>query len=137
MHLAAAVRTAPCWGGGAAWHYCLSGSGIGTEQSAGKRQELGPAAVGEKTELPDTHEASRQDVLAEATQKLDAGNGHLPLLVAVRVILPAKCNLFPIESQHAVIADGDAMGVPTEVAKRATGRPKRRFRVYDPLLTKE
>jgi hypothetical protein len=131
------VRAAPGWERGAAWHYRLRGTGIGAEQSAGKRQELRPAAVGEKTELPDADEASRQDVLAEAAQKLDTGNGHVPLLVSVRVILPAKCDLFPIERQQTVIAYGDPMRVPAEVAKNAAGRPKRRFRVYDPFLMKE
>lgn len=110
---------------------------MGANESAGKRQGLGPAAIGEETELPDAHEASRENVLAEAAQELDAGYGHLPLLVPVRVILPAERDLVTVEGQQAVIADGDAMGVPPEVTKHAAGRPQRRFRVYDPLLTKE
>jgi hypothetical protein len=58
---------------------------------------------------------------------------ELSLFIAVRVILPAKRDLFAIEGQQAVIANGDAMGVPTEIAKHAAGRPKRWFRVYDPV----
>jgi hypothetical protein len=67
--------------------------------------------------VPDTDKAARQDVLRKAAQKLAGRKSHGALLVAVRVVSPEERDLFAIEGQQAMIADGDAMGITAEIAK--------------------
>jgi hypothetical protein len=50
-------------------------------------------------------------VTAEATQKLGRREGHLALLVAVRVVFPAECNATAIEREQSMISDGSPMNI--------------------------
>jgi hypothetical protein len=52
----------------------------------------------------------------------------------VGIILPAKSNLVVLESDEAMVSDGDAMGIAAEIAEDMMGASKRRFGVDDPLL---
>jgi hypothetical protein len=76
-------------------------------------------------------------VLGETAQKLRCFQGHLALLVAMRVVSPAEGDLLSIEGQQAVIADGDAMRVPAKIAKNLDWRAEGWLGVYNPLLPKE
>jgi len=52
----------------------------------------------------------------------------------VGIILPAESNLVVLESDEAMVGDGDAMGIAAEIAEDMIGASKRRFGVDDPLL---
>src|ERR1019366_4787536 len=61
--------------------------------------------------------ARRQQVEQEAAQELFNSQSHEPLLVAVRRISPAKCNVAFGECDQPGVGDGDAMGVGAEIAQ--------------------
>jgi hypothetical protein len=76
-------------------------------------------------------------VLCKAAKKLSCPERHLPLLVSVRVIFPAKGDLFTIEGEETVIADSHPMRVTSEIAKDLGGSAERLFRVNNPFLPEE
>jgi hypothetical protein len=53
----------------------------------------------------------------ETAQELFRGQGHLPLLISVGIILPAEGDLVVLERHQAVVGDGHAMGVACEIAE--------------------
>ena len=59
---------------------------------------------------------------------------HLRVLVAVGIVLPAEGDAFSIESQQAMIGDGDAVGVAAEIAQHLAGSAESRLGVDDPVL---
>jgi len=69
-------------------------------------------------------------------KKLCGGEGQGALLVAVGVVLPAESNLLAVESQQAVIAERDPVGVAAEVTQD-TGAAHGRFGVDHPILGEE
>ena len=85
----------------------------------GQLQQGGAARTGEESEGADSDKAARQRMQQEAPQKLVCGNGHFPLLVAVRIVLPAEGNRLAIEGDEAMIGDGDPMRVSGEKIGRA------------------
>jgi hypothetical protein len=82
-------------------------------------------------------EANRRAELGETAEELVRRKGHLPLLVAMSVVLPAEGHGFAIEGQQAVITDGNAMRIPPKIVKHLSGSAKCRFRVYNPILLEE
>jgi hypothetical protein len=61
------------------------------------------------SKLPDADETAGQNVLGETAEELARRKGHLPLLVAMSVVLPPEGHALAIEGQQAVITDGNAM----------------------------
>jgi hypothetical protein len=59
---------------------------------------------------------------------------HGLLTVTVGIISPEKRNIAVPDSEDAVIADGDSMGISAEVLKGPLGAIKGRFAIDDPLL---
>ena len=76
---------------------------------------LGTPRAGQEPKESDADETARQGVQQEPAQKLVGGNGHLALLVAVRVVLPAEGDRLAIKGEEPVIGDGYAMGVAGQV----------------------
>jgi hypothetical protein len=93
--------------------------------------------VGQVSKLPDADETAGQNVLGETAEELARRKGHLPLLVAMCVVLPAEGDALTIEGQQAVIADRNAMRIPSQVAKHLGGSAKSGFRVYDPIFLED
>jgi len=52
----------------------------------------------------------------------------------VGIILPAEGNLVVLESDEAMVGDGDAVGIAAEIAEDMMGATKRGFGIDDPLL---
>ena len=95
--------------------------GIVGEQALTERQESGTAASGEETERANADKGAGQDVEQETSQELLRGEGHLSLLITVRIILPAESYLVALEGHEAVVGDGDAMGVAGEITEHVMG----------------
>jgi hypothetical protein len=93
--------------------------------------------IGQISKLPDADETSRQDVLGESSEELARREGHLPLLVAMCVVLPAEGHTLAIEGQQAMIADRNAMRIPSQIAKHLGRSAKCGFRVYDPIFLED
>src|ERR1700693_2932050 len=93
--------------------------------------------VGPISKLPDADETAGQNVLGETAEELARRKGHLPLLVAMSVVLPAEGHALAIEGQQAMITDGNPMRIPSQIAEHLGGSAKCGFRVYNPIFLEE
>ena len=107
------------------------------EKRSRQRDARGPTGVRQKPRLPDAHEAARQDVLDEATEKLHGRQRHRATLVAVGVVLPLEGDVVAVEGEQPVIADRDAMGIAPEIAQDGGRAPEGRLGVDDPVRLEE
>jgi hypothetical protein len=73
----------------------------------------------------------------ESTDKLLGLEDHGLLAVVVRVISPAEGNLTVPDGEEAVIADGDSVGISTQVLQDPPGASERRFAVDHPFFMVE
>ena len=136
-HFSIAVRTSV--GGRVGGDWCRWPGGFWRDgKKLAREGESGRAMrVGQISKLPDANETSRQNVLGETAEELTRRKGHLPLLVAMSVVLPAEGHALGIEGQQAVITDRNTMRIPPEIAKHLGGSAKCLFRVYHPILLEE
>src|SRR5258706_9449443 len=70
-------------------------------------------------------------------QELVCRYGHLPLLVAVRVILPPEGDLIVLKGDQAMIGDRHAMRVAGQIVEHVIRPPERPFGVDHPVLAKK
>ena len=70
----------------------------------------------------------------EPSDKLACLQRHGLLTVVVCIISPEKRNSAVLDSEDAVVADGDPVGISAEVLKDPHGAIKGRFAIDDPLL---
>jgi len=73
----------------------------------------------------------------ETAQELFGGQGHLPLLISVGIVLPTEGDLIVLESEQAVVGDGHPMGVAGEITQHMMRAAERRFGIDDPVLTEQ
>jgi len=78
--------------------------------------------------------ARGQYMKKEPPDKFIGLQGQGLLTVTVGIISPEKRNMAVPDSEDAVIADGDSMGISAEVLKDPLGAIEGRFAVDDPLL---
>jgi hypothetical protein len=89
--------------------------------------------VRKNAEVPDPHEARRQDVQQESPQEFLDGQTHLALFVFVRGVSPEKSHT-PFGQRHEpVIGDGHAVGVAAEITQRMLGAAEGRLGIDDPV----
>ena len=86
------------------------------KQMAAQRHELGTTSVCEYAEMSDAGEAARQ-VEQEAPKELIGAECHLPLFVAVGVVLPPDCDVVILKGQQPVIGGGDPVRVTCQVLR--------------------
>jgi hypothetical protein len=91
----------------------------------------------EKTEVADAHEAWGKGVKEKASQELLHRQGHQALLVSVGGVSPAKGDLVAGERDEAMVGDGDAMGVGTQVVEDILRAAERRLAVDHPLVAEQ
>jgi hypothetical protein len=103
----------------------------------GKLEPGGTAAVGQEAKLPNAHESAGQHMLQEAPQKLCGRESHRPLLVAVRVVLPAEGDAFTVEGQQTMIADGNTVGVPAQITQHLRSAAEGELRIYNPVFPEQ
>ena len=108
-----------------------------SEQTPGEGESRGATVIGEIAKLPNAHEAARQHVLHEAPEKLHRGERHRATLTLMGIVLPAKRDALAIKRDQAVIADRDAMGIPTEVPQHGGRAAEGRLRIDDPVGAKQ
>ena len=100
-------------------------------------QKSGAAAIGQESEGTDADKAAGENMQQETSQKLFRGQGHLSLLVPVRIILPAEGNLVLFEGHKPVVGDGDAVSVAGEITQHMMRAAERRLGIDDPVLTEQ
>src|SRR3954468_8433190 len=90
--------------------------------------------VGKESKLANAHEAVWENMLHVAPQKLRCRESHEALLVSVRIVFPSESDLFSIEGNEPVIADGNAMGITAQIAKHRPGARHGRLDIDDPVF---
>jgi hypothetical protein len=71
----------------------------------------------------------------EPPQKLLGGEGHLSLLIAVCIILPAESDLIMLEGHKTVVGDGNAMSIAGKITQYMMGTAEGGLSIDDPVLT--
>jgi hypothetical protein len=71
----------------------------------------------------------------EAPQELLGREGHLSLLIMVRIILPAEGDLIMLEGHKAVVGDGNAMGIASQITQHMMGTAEGGLGIDDPVLS--
>jgi hypothetical protein len=98
-HFAIAVRATPSGAFASAGRRSCVGLRRCGKKLSGESQQDGTSGVREESELPDSDEASRQNVLGKAAEELRRFQSHLLLLVAMRVVFPAEGDMLSVESE--------------------------------------
>jgi len=91
--------------------------------------------VGKESKLANADEAVWEDMLHVAPQELRCRECHEALLVSVCIVLPAESDLFSIEGNKPVIADGNAMGIAAQIAKHGCWTRHCLFDIDDPVFS--
>jgi hypothetical protein len=73
----------------------------------------------------------------EAAQELWCRERHHSLVISVSIIFPAEGDLIVAEGDEAMVGDGDAMGVASEIAEDMMGTAEGWFGIDDPGLTEQ
>jgi hypothetical protein len=107
-------------------------SGRLTQGVATAGEELGAAAVGEEPVVADAHEALRQDVEQEASNKL-LKRKREGSRSAATVVLVAKGDGVVSDMEDPVVGDRDAVGVAGQVGQDVLGAVEGRLGVDHPL----
>ena len=87
--------------------------------------------------MTDPHITRGQYMKKEPPDKFIGLQRHGFLTVPVGIISPEERNMAIPDSEDAIIADGDSMGISAEVLKNPFGAIEGRFAVDDPLLVVE
>jgi hypothetical protein len=111
--------------------------GLLEEQLPAQRQQAGPTAVGQEAEGANADKAARQNVQQKPPQELICRDGHLPLFVAVCVILPSKRDLIVLETNQAMVRDCHSMCVAGQIVEHVIWSTKRWLGINDPVFTKQ
>ena len=73
----------------------------------------------------------------EAAQELLRWQRHQPLLVVIRGIPPAKCDLAIRQGNQPMVRDGDTVGVGAEILQDMLRSTEGSFAVDDPIMAKQ
>jgi hypothetical protein len=87
--------------------------------------------------VADANQPLWQNVDQESAQELIGGNGHDPLLVAVRVVFPAKRDSIILEGDESMVRDRDTMRIAREVVQNMLRTTERWLGVDDPVLSEK
>ena len=103
-------------------------------QLAVERDERRAMAIRQEAVMRDTHESWRKNMRQKTPQELMRTDRHLTLLVPVRVVFPTEGDVFPIERQEAMVADGNAMGIARQIVQHVLGSAEWRFEIDNPVM---
>ena len=92
-----------------------------------------PRRVGEETKVTDAHEASGQYMNQKPAEELLYRQSHLPLLVAMGVILPTEGDFLAVKGNQSVVGNRYPMGIPAEVSEHLRRPAEGRLGVDDPV----
>ena len=104
---------------------------------AADRKQSVPSAIGQPAEVANARKSFRQDVLQETVQKFLAGQRHGALLVVVCVIFPSEDHLGLVDRENAVVGNGHAVRIASQIMQDVFGSAKRWLGVNDPIFLKQ
>lgn len=73
----------------------------------------------------------------ETSEELLARERHLSCLLAVGIVLPGEGDLIILEGEQAMVGNGDAMGIASQVTEHTLGSSERGFGINHPILSEE
>ena len=94
-------------------------------------------SVGQQAEVTYPNKASGQDMEEEPADKFLGLEQHGLLAIMVRIISPEEGNLTVPDGEEAVIADGDSVGIPTQVLQDPLDATEGRFAIDHPFFVVE
>jgi hypothetical protein len=94
-------------------------------------------AITQEAIVADAVEAVGEYVEQEATNELVGRQGHGFLLAVLAIVLVAELHLAVFDIQQAVVGDGDAVGVASQVVENLLGPGKGSFGIDDPFCLAE
>ena len=103
-----------------------------SKQVAGAGDRGPSVPIGEQPEVPDAHEAARQDVHQKAPKEFLDAERHDFRAPVIRVVLPAEPHEAIGEADQSGVRDGDAVGVAAEIPQHALRPGKGALRLDDP-----
>ena len=107
------------------------------EKVATDRKQFVPSAIGQPAEVANAWKPFRQDVLQEAVQEFLAGQRHGALLVVVCVIFPSEDHLRFVNRENAVVGNGHAVRIASQIMQYVLGSAERWLGVNDPIFLKQ
>ena len=107
------------------------------EEQAAERKQVFASAVRQPAEVANAREALGKNVLHEAAQELFAGKGHDALAAVMGVVLPPESHMRVRDGFEAVIGNGDAVSIATEILQHVLGSAEGWFGVDDPVFAEE
>ena len=104
---------------------------------AAKGQQSGASAIGQETKVADADEAFGQHVQEETAQELIQFEGHQFLLVVVSRVPPTEGDFLIDEGNKAMVGDGDAVGIASEILQHMLGTSEGWFAIDHPVFAKQ
>jgi hypothetical protein len=114
---------------GNGWRQSLTNS----EEIAAQLQVRSAEAVGQKAEVADADQTGRQHVEQEAPYKLDCIQSHDLALAVVRIVLPLKTDAAVFKGAKAMVGDGHAVSIASQILQNALRPGEGRLDVNHPL----
>ena len=105
-------------------------------KAAGKRGSAFPP-VGEESEIANADEAFGKHVQQEAAQELIQRKSHQLLFVVVSRVPPTKSDLLLSQRDQAMVGDGYAMSVTTQILEYVLGASERSFGINHPVFSEQ
>ena len=87
--------------------------------------------------MPDAHEATWKQMQQKAPKELIGADGHLPLLVAVGVILPSEGHSVVLEGHQPMVGDGNPVRVARKIMQHVFRPAEGRLGVDNPVLAEQ
>src|SRR3990172_4583384 len=106
---------------------------LAVERRADRSEALGAAAVGQETEMANTHKPLGQDMEQEAAQEFHACEGHDLVATLVAIVLVIELHLILVEAEDPCIGQRDPMAVARQVIHHRLGVGETGLRVDHPL----
>jgi hypothetical protein len=103
------------------------------QQSTAQSQLFFADSIAEETELADADHSGGQHVQQKAAEELDRIQGHGLGTAAIRVVLPRKADSAIFQREQAVIGNGHAVSVASQILENALRSAKGRLNVDHPF----
>jgi len=87
--------------------------------------------------VADAHQAFGQNVQQISAQELFGGNSHNLVPAAVGIVSPEEGDATVFKSHQAMVGDGDAMSVASQIVENLFGTAEERLGIDDPVLVTE
>lgn len=92
-----------------------------------------PTAVAQQTVMSDPHESRGKGVQQKSADEFLGAQAHDLELIAVGIVAPSKAYLAVFEADQAMVSDGHAVGVATEISEHLFGTGAEQAQLTAPI----